>query len=431
MSINYPAGIDEGLYIETILTKVRSEYLPNDIFDSLSANFINPTADEPMQIPQEVYLKIQADATKSRTIKVAMRKEFSGAPNLGSNADPRLTEEDAELKFWTIRYTDLSKTTANQNYGIGAIEKKPFNVFEYRVEGMATWYKQYFGKMRRQTLLQLQSENLEDAPHFLPSGLSPSWFIPNRSAAQQPVWVTDPQDWVDTVAAAVTAAGTGISACASLGFFMELEDWARGDGHKTPILFPDGSDGYVITLPTPQKTWLLKLIQDGNVGYLWTAAASMSQDVLKKYPNSIGRFQGLHFVEDSRYPTITIGGSASNSGSYLSDGGADYTITCKYYGCGRADDGTSDPRDKTANARQIGFLLAANAMGEVMPEDFHWEYEYEMYDKYFGAGIFCSVGMEQVRFDVTSGDATTMQQDGSAVIPFAVPPTGNYYTQAT
>lgn len=429
-TIIYPQAIDEGLYIETILTKLRAEYLPNDIFDSLSANVINPTADEPMEIPEEVYLKIQADATESRTIKVAMLKEYSSAANLGSNADPRLTEEDRTLKYWTVRYTDLSKTTANQNYGIGALEKKPFNVFEYRVEGMATWYKQYFGKMRRMALLQLQAENLEDAPHFLPSALSPNWFIPNRTAAQQPTWNDNAADWTDEIAAALTAAGTGISACASLQYFMELEDWARGDGAITPINFPDGGDGYIVSLPTPQRSWLLKLIQDGNYGYLWTNAAAMDKEILAKYPRSIGRFGGLHFVEDQRYPTITIGGSASNSG-YASDTEADYTITCRYRGPGRADDGTSDPRDKTATARQISFLVGQAALGEVMPEGFHWEYEYEMYDKYFGAGVFCSVGIEQVRFDTTDGDTTTMQQDGSIVLPFATPPTGNYYTQAT
>jgi hypothetical protein len=430
MSVNHPAAIDEGLWIETMITQVKNEYLPNDIFDKLSSNVINPTPEAPMEIPNDIYIKIQADPTKARTIKIPMRKEYSGAPNLGSNADPRLTEEDAVLKFWTIRYTDLSKTTSNQNYGIGAIEKKPFNVFEYRVEGMGTWYKQYFGKMRRQALLQLRSENLEDAPHFLTPNFSPSWYVPNIAPSAQPSYKTDPQDWVDEIAATLTAAGHGINSCANLQFFMELEDWARGDGHKTPLDFPDGTDGYVFTLPTPQKTWMLKLIQDGNVGDLWTKAASMSKEILAQYPSTIGRFGGIHFVEDSRYPTVTVGGSASNSNSYLSDGTADYTLTAKYRGCGRADDGSSDPRDKTVNAWQIGFLLGRACMGEVMPEDFHWEYEYEIYDKYFGSGIFCSVGIEQVIFDLTTGTASTMQQDGSAVVPFAVPPTGNYYTQA-
>lgn len=429
MSINHPAGIDEGLYIEQILTQVRNEYLPNDIFDQLSANFINSTADEPTQIPDAIYLKIQADATKSRTIKIAMRKEYSGAPNLGSNADPRLTEEDTELKFCTFHYTDLSKTIASQNYGIGAIEKKPFNVFEYKVDGMGIWYKQYFGKMRRQSLLQLQSENLEDAPHFLAAGWNANWCVPNRSDSQQPAYDDDPQDHTDRIVGALVAAGTGISACCSIGYLMQLERWAR-DKCIAPITLPNGKSGYVVVLPTPQCVWLKKLIQDGNVGYMFTNMAAFGQDVLQKYPNALYIFQGLLIVEDDRYPTLTIGGSASND-SYTSDGGEDYTMHAHYRGCGRADDGSSDPRDKTANSRQVGFLIGQGAIGEVMPEDFHWEYEYEMYDKYYGAGIFCSVGIKNIRFDVTNGNSTTMQQDNSAILPFAIPPSGYYYTQAT
>jgi hypothetical protein len=431
MGINYPAGIDEGLYIETILTQVRQESLPQEIFDALSSNVINPTADTPIQIPNEVYLKIQATPTSVRTVKVPFRKAYSGEPNLGSNADPRLTEEDAVLKFWTIRYTDLSKTTSNQNYGIGAIEKKAFNVFEYRVEGMGVWYKEYFGKMRRQTLLQRRSENLEDAPHFLTTGdFTPNWFVPNLSASQQPVYTSDQQDWVDTIAEALHLAGTGINACASLGYFQDLEAYARYELLITPLIHPDGSDGYVVILPEPQSRWMRKVIQDGNVGYLFTSSASFSADFLKRYPNSIGRFGGLVFVEDGRYPTLTIGGSASNSASFKSDGTADYTITAQYRGCGNADDGSSDPRDKTATARQVGFLLGQAAIGEIMPEDFHWEYDYEMYDKYFGSGIFCSIGMEMPCFDITDGDSTTLQQISSIALPFAVPPTGYYYTQA-
>jgi hypothetical protein len=69
-----------------------------------------------------------------------------------------------------------------------------------------------------------------------------------------------------------------------------------------------------------------------------------------------------------------------------------------------------------------------------MPEGFHWEWEYEMYDKYFGSGIFCSVGIKQVVFDSTEGidskDDGTVQQNGSIVLPFAAPPETSYYSSA-
>jgi len=62
-----------------------------------------------------------------------------------------------------------------------------------------------------------------------------------------------------------------------------------------------------------------------------------------------------------------------------------------------------------------------------MPENFHWEWEYEMYDKYFGSGIFCSVGIKQPVFNVTDGNYSNVQQDSSIVLPFAPPPENYYY----
>jgi hypothetical protein len=163
------------------------------------------------------------------------------------------------------------------------------------------------------------------------------------------------------------------------------------------------------------------------MGGVWRDVAYFDKDVKMHFPGLIGQLGGLRIVEDQRYPTLTLGGSASNS-DYLTDSEADYTLTAQYRGMGRADDGSSDPRDKSASARQCGFLLGQAALCEWMPEGFHWEWEYEQYDKFFGSGIFCSVGIKQPIFDVTGGDATTVQQDGSIVLPFAMPPENNPYT---
>jgi hypothetical protein len=53
-----------------------------------------------------------------------------------------------------------------------------------------------------------------------------------------------------------------------------------------------------------------------------------------------------------------------------------------------------------------------------------------MYDKYFGSGIFCSVGVKQPIFNVSDGDDFTVQQMGSIVLPFSAPPENYYYTAA-
>lgn len=431
--INHPSTLDAELQIETYLTDLRREYLPNDIFDNLSSEYINPTSDEPASLPNAIYLKLKAEIDKGRTCKVAMVKDLSGAPTLGANGDQRLNEEDIQTKWFRMEYTDLSHATTNQQYGIYARDKAPYKVFEYRVEGLAKYFKQYFGKMRRQALLELQSENLEDAPHFNTAGFSPNWFVPNRTFAQQPDYTSNAADWVDRIVATMHAAGTTPAACVSLNFLTKLEEWARTEVFIVPIDFGDGSDGYILTLPTPQISWLLNVVQDGSAAAIWRDAATFGKEVLSAFPNMVGQFRGLRIVADSRSPTLTLGGSASQGNinyNYTSDSGVDYTLTAQYRGMGRADDGSSDPRDKSAAARQVGFLIGQAALVEWMPESFHWEWEYEQYDKYFGSGIFCSVGVKQPVFNTTGGDDTTVQQDSSIVIPFAAPPELNYYTPA-
>jgi hypothetical protein len=434
MGVVHPSVLDPALQIQIYLTDMRREYLPNDIFDALSSEYINPTADEPQALPNAIYLKLQAEVDQGRTCKVAMVKDLYAAPTLGSAADQRGNEEDIETKWFQQEYTDLSHATTNQQYGIFARDKAPYKVFEYRVEGLAKYFKQYFGKMRRQALLELQSENLEMAPIFNPSGFSPNFFFPNITFANQPTYIVDQFEWVDRLVSTMLYSGTGANASVSLNFLIKLEEWARTVALITPISFGDGEDGYILTLPSPQMSWLLNIVQQGSAGNMFTQVTAFPDaSGMNKFPNAIWKFRGLRIVVDERYPTLTLGGTPSGGHAGYGSGQfgstfAGYTLTAKYRGMGQADDGSSDPRDKTATARQVGFLIGQAALCEWMPENFHWEWDYNDYDKYFGSGIFCSVGIKQPIFRVTGGADDTIQQNGSICIPFATPPEINYYT---
>ena len=70
MSINRPAQLQESLQIEIYETQLQREYLPNDIFDQLSSEYINSTGENPPQLPNAIYLKLSAEADEGRTVKV-------------------------------------------------------------------------------------------------------------------------------------------------------------------------------------------------------------------------------------------------------------------------------------------------------------------------------------------------------------------------
>jgi len=420
MSINHPAVLEEDLQIEMYLTDLQTEALPEEIFDKLGADYIYSTGEDAPEMPNAIYLKLDAKVEDARTVKVPMIKELSGDPTIGANGNQQLNEEDWIVKHFRMEYTDISHATTNQKYGIYQRDKAPYMIFEYRSIGLGKYFKQYFGKMRRQALLELQSENLQEAPHFNADGWSPNWYIPGLSNPDQPTYESDFTNQTARIVEALQAAGVTQDAAGTVVFLQRLEEWARTEAFINPIEFEDGGDGYILTVPTPTARWY-KNPTTGlpTLGSLYRDDSKLDPKVRLNYPGYIGQVGGLRLVEDPRYPTLTVGGSVSTSAGGGLFGG---TLTAQYYAMGRADDGSSDPRDKSATARLVGFLLGKAALIEWMPENFHWEWEYEQYDKFFGSGVFCSCGIKQPTYNLGTGTDISLQQDSSIVVPFAQPP---------
>lgn len=418
--INQPLPLELELQIELYLTDVQREALPEEIFDKLGADYVYSVKEDAPDMPNAIYLKLDSKADEGRTCKVPLQKELSNNPTLGGAGDQRLNEEDWIMKYFRMQYTDVSHATTNQKYGVEALTKAPYKIFEYRAVALGKYFKQYFGKMRRQALLEQHSENLGEDPHFLADAWGVHWYVPNVENWNQPTYDVDYGDHTNNIAAALMNAGTGQNAAGTVVYFQRLEEWARTEKFVVPIDFEDGSTGYVVLLPTPTARWM-KNPTTGfpTLGALYTDATKFSPEVKLQFPGLIGQIGGLRFVEDPRYPTLTIGGSASGS---QQGGGGQYAMTAQYRGMGNADDGSSDPRDKTANARLIGFLLGKAALCEWMPEPFHWEWEYQQYDKYFGAGVFCSVGIKSPIYTLTNALNENIQQLSSIILPFAQPP---------
>lgn len=417
--INQPVPLEVQLQIELYLTDVQQEALPEEIFDKLGADYIYSVGEDAPDMPNAIYLKLDAKADEGRTVKVPLQKELSEAPTLGSLGDQRLNEEDWIMKYFRMEFTDVSHATTNQKYGVEALTKAPYKIFEYRATAMGKYYKQYFGKMRRMALLEQHSENLGEAPHFLADAWGVNWYVPNVTNQNQPTYDTTYQNHTNNIVTALMAAGTGQNAAGTVVYFQRLEEWARTEVFINPIDFEDGTNGYIVTLPSPTARWM-KNPTTGfpTLGALYRDESKFTKEVRFMYPGFLGQVGCLRFVEDNRYPTLTLGGSASGSVA----GQAAYTLTAQYRAMGRADDGSSDPRDKTVNARLVGFLLGKAALCEWMPEGFHWEWEYEQYDKFFGSGVFCSVGIKQPIYTVSNAQNQNIQQDGSIILPFAQPP---------
>ena len=65
--------------------------------------------------------------------------------------------------------------------------------------------------------------------------------------------------------------------------------------------------------------------------------------------------------------------------------------------------------------------MGRGAICEWLAEPHHWEWQFKNYDKVFGAGIFCGVGMKTPIYNITDGVSQNVQQDSSIVLPFGNP----------
>lgn len=424
-NLNHPAVLDSELQIMQFETDVQMESLPNEIFDSMTGEINFEQGEKQAAIPEAGFLQLNARANDARQVTIPMLKEFTQAPNLGSLADPRGNEEDFVTKDFIMQYTDESHASTAQSYGITARDKIPYRIFEKRVPLEGRYWRQYSGKTTRQMLLEGQSENLLSAPHYNAPMLNPNWFLPNLKDSEQPVYRLNYYQFTNQIVDGLNDASYGVTSttspkCAvSVEYLQRLQDWAFATKFLTPLDLPDGKEGYVCVLPLPQVTWLMHPVNERALG---RNLRFDQKDIEMAYPGSVGMIGRLVIVPDMRYPTITPSGSPS--ASYPSSSG---TLTTAYYGIGRADDGSSDPRDKTSAAWQVGWILGKRFGCEWTPEKLHWEYEFEMYDKFFGAGMFRSTGKKLVMFHKQgSKHSYTMQHDGSAVLPFKAPPTTGY-----
>jgi hypothetical protein len=429
MPIARPAGFNPELQIKIWETEFARDTIPDDIFSFMSGTVNMAGGKKQPTIPNAVYLKINADKPKGAyEVTVPLLKSLSADPGLGSDYDPRGNEEDYKTKAWSIQYTDVCHATTNQAYGHTALDSFPYDLFKQRVPLLTEYFQQYRGKENQQAIIEGQSENLLEAPVYNNAQLNPNWMVPNVSEANQPEYNKSYVSFVNSVIHSLAEADiSDDNAAISVEFAQKLEERAfngfQGKNRIKPLKLPDGMDGYVWVIPYPQYRLLMHPERVRSLGKIWRDTSKFEGQKEMWYPSAVGMLSRLLIVPNLNYPTLTPGGAPSRSGS---GSGSHGTLSLAYRGMGDADDGSSDPRDFSSAAWQMGYLLGAQALCEWMPEKFHWEFEFEQYDKYYGSGLFMSHGIKAPWFDIKTKTNSSIQNMGSIVTPFAPPPATSY-----
>ena len=418
MALNTVNQLDPELLIQIFETDVKNEACPADVFDFYSSLY--PVSEDPPPIPDAIFLKLAAEATKAHSVTVPMIKELAQEPTEGSTNQQLGQEERQQEKRFHMHYTDQSHAVAGQEYGIVARDAIPYGKFEQIGPQLGRYFKQLDGRMKRQATLEGISYNLIQNPTNLPTLFNPNMFLAGMHSHRQPVYTGNAAAWTQEIAHHLAEAGTAARASLedspflSMTFLLQLQEWASEFIEPIDL---GGKEGYICLLPSPQCTWFRNPANLRSLGDLWVSYSAIPDAEKMFYPDLIGDVGKLRLIEDNRYPTITLGGTGDHR-----------TMTPRYRGMGRQGV-LSDPRDKGHHARQVGALYGRGAMCEWMPEPFHYEYHMDNYGKIYGKGLFRSVGMKRVEFDYSANTtlagmptAGSLQNDGSISLIFAAPP---------
>ena len=411
MGVNRTNALPPEQQVRIWNKKLRQEAPLEDCFTNLRGVY---TTSKRVDIGNEIFIDIGGEGKDNeRFHRMTMQKDLSGAPREGSTANQVTNEEDLIQKVFDIFYTDWSHAVSLQSYGIEAKTKDYWGIFEQITPKLALYAQEYEGKYIREALLERYDQNLTAQPHNLVQDWSPNIAVAGLHSTQWPVYNTNVAAWTNAIGTALTTAGVGAQASATIRFIQQAEENASARRIIEPLNI-GGKECYIVVLPSPQCVFLKDPVIQGNLGSVFRDVSALSEAEMN-YPGVIGKIGRCLIVEDPRHPTLTLGGTAGG-----------YTLTSQYRLAGR--EVASDPRDFSLTARQVGYLLGKAAIAKWNPEPFHWEYEYEQYDKFGGKGIFTSWGFQMVQWDYGPGNtvnvptAATRQQDSSMVLLFSTPP---------
>jgi len=418
--------VDPSLVLKGINKKLNLESVLDDVFEDLGERMVSHG--KKVEVPNAVFLKLEAVANGTRTVTVPMLMALTGAPHIGPGT-PIGEEKRQNLKFATFNYEEVSYAVTEERFGKLKNEMQVYNVFGEIQPGISLYMKELHGERIREAIIETFDSILTGAasgavetPH-----LNKNWFVPNRSTEQQPSYVTkygqtytpstgvysagSGDGMVEAVADALELAADtadGINATASLDYFRALDFYAANNLRIDPIMV-NGKKTYIVLVPSTQ-VYLLETPVEGQLGGIFTGMVRATGDEMK-YTGVLGRIKSLLLVEDQRYPTLTVTGA---DGSWI--------ISPAYVKPGNSDSRNKAVHNSTSNKSwDCGALLGKAALVDWVVTPLHFEYENQNYNHDRGTGVFGEEGISCVQYDIETQADGTKENYGSVVLPFATP----------
>lgn len=392
MSVATPSNLQTQLLRTYWDTRLYNESMFQDIF-SRYRTILDRTTN--ISIPMDsLTLEVNAEINNGyRNGRLGFINALQGTPREGNAQQQLGFEETLREKSMEIYYNEFSHAFSLFNYGIEYNDQSAYGInMDKGTQLLANYMEELAGLYYRQALLQQYARNLTQQPHNLTQLWSHRWYIKNISDTAQPAYNTTLQTHTDNIANALISAGTGINATLDARYLTALHHRITMD--RIEPIRVSGTDAYILTVPSSQKFHVLDLDRTDSPGTYWTSVNRMSDEDKINFPGLLGKWINIYLVEDVRYPTLTISGSASP-----------FTLTAGY-----VHPGNNDERDFGSGARDVGFLLGRAPLIDWYPTKIHHEFDDYNYRKLQGKGAFGERGVQIRSYDDPTPTNTSWEQ---------------------
>jgi hypothetical protein len=437
-----PAGPDSlttltatALQIKAYNTKLRTESVLNDVYDKLSESL--DYSEKGAVVPDAIFLKLEKAPTGAHSITVPLLMRLQGAPTYGTSTLVG-NEESLRLKHMTVYYNLIRKAVATETYGVNYQDVSAYDLYGQVGPMMTDYFAELRGRRIREASMLTLSEELTQAPISLKHLFNQNIFIPNVLLGGMPVGDTRDLSeatgtWPNNGAESDSSGSQVAHICAklctatitwtkpeycnlSVSALLALDHYCKYTVKLEPIMI-GGQTTLIFCLPADQLTNLLNPTNSTtNIGNIWKNVMAL-REIEQYIPGAYCRVKNLLLVEDSRYPTLTVGGYAATP---------TYTLTPGFMQPGN-DDGrnTSAFANATNLVFEVGFVYGKGALCEWITQPLKYATEAYDYEMVKGKGAYQCAGIQLVRYnvDATSSNQVTTEYQRACVMVIMSPAT--------
>ncbi len=386
----------DALVLRSWDTDMWAQMQEGDVLTNLTGTY----SEDNEKVPDGIVMRVNLEPGRlDRTI--GLIKDLTGTGVQGAGAVVKANCESFVTRKYTVYANDVRHGVESEVYGFYAHLNEPYGLLEKVNPALEKWNKAKHGMHKRQAILELCSDNLEQTGTSLTSGWNKNWLIKNVTHAAQPSYDSTLATFTGNIITAMATCGYSTDAQADMNFFTDLIYYITNKWKLAPL--DDGS--YVVLIPSRQAMYLKRLYSTGESFGDTFRQVNSEKYIAAAFGQYLMKIGPLHLIVDDRAPIV----------NYTPASGA---ITAYYRGVGETDDRASYTASATNRVFDIGMVLGKGALTETWIRKPHFEQELDDHGRLKEISINQTYGYQCTEFDADTATDSTKINQSSAIIAF-------------